>query len=260
MPFNIFEFEGYFKDLVKDNNSLTKSELKTILGLRNAQKWMQCTLATRIREEAEREKEEQKQNIECEKTEKVGSSSNRMGSCMGNRVSDIHTIPNGPSDEASKGRDSNAKANDIESESMRCEVLPSYDDRGISSRDLQTVAATTGSVEEEGEIQSSRNHMEISERNEDTIPADPERSSALADQCSAHDSGSEICESNFSDTDMAEDGGDKLLIPSGHDCFPPSCCIPSLVQIKTWLGAAVPRQALEFNRASKCAADMLRSS
>ncbi len=64
-----------------------------------------------------------------------------------------------------KGRDSNAGANDIESESIRCEVPPSYDDRGISSRDLQTVAATSGSVEEEGEPQTTNREMVVNCKN-----------------------------------------------------------------------------------------------
>jgi hypothetical protein len=46
MPIKSFEFERHFKELRQNGGILNKSELEAILGLRNAQKWMQCTLAT----------------------------------------------------------------------------------------------------------------------------------------------------------------------------------------------------------------------
>ena len=56
-------FEAFFDKLAKDDKPLSDSEFNTILGLRDTRQWMQCTLAS-VLKEAEQQRNEEKRNAE----------------------------------------------------------------------------------------------------------------------------------------------------------------------------------------------------
>ena len=56
-------FEAFFDKLAKDDKPLSDSEFNTILGLRDTRQWMQCTLAS-VLKEAEQQRNEEKKNAE----------------------------------------------------------------------------------------------------------------------------------------------------------------------------------------------------
>jgi hypothetical protein len=205
MAFNISDFEGCFERLDKDSKSLSKSELNTILGLRNAQKWMQCALVVRIKEfeNVEREKiiNKQKKEVDCART---GSKYSSLY-CVGCRVTDI---PENSENKFAGGDGNNPTDNANQLNEKKC-------------------VGSTADVEEQGE----GGEIKIQTKVGGSGPVRRESFSDVDEQMKL------VCVDELERDILGSDIADMSKEASRYGCFPSACCMP-LDKIKCWLGAA----------------------
>jgi hypothetical protein len=265
MAFNLSDFEGYFERLDTGSKSLSKSELNTILGLRNAQKCMQYALAVHIEEFeiAEREKiynnqkvrscftqtDSQVSSLECRVSD-IQESQKGMQSALAVRIKEFEIVERGEiyNNQKQKVRSSYTQtdsrviqdsANNLaggwggitpaesanQLNETKCAGSPADKDR-----EIQGDAEKKSEIQSEGENkQSDAVKIEGSSRHQSH--SNPGVNSDVNElECGILGSVSQE-----SDPKMAKG-------PPRHGCLPSlTCCMPLLYELKKCLGVASPK-------------------